>query len=626
MPEKSRRLRTRTAPPGRPDTIAATTEPGMGGNGAAEVSVGGAAESVPPSDGNGNGNGHHEAAIVVSEDGSHLELPELDRNGNPNGNGSHRNGNGLLRNGSHRNGDGNGSDAHNGSDSIGAAAHKLNGAGDPGGSGKAVRLETFPDEGMVVRRLAPRPAAQQTNSRLRRRILMARVLLDLLAITGSLGLATALRFGPAPETPEPYAQWLPLWLALWWGGLLAAGLYDRLKTENPAEELRRILHGVTLGALTVVVFSFSTGFHLSRPWLAIALATAVVTVTAGRFVMRKVLHRLRRRGLMRRRALVVGADRSGKALATSVAMAPWEGIDVLGYIAVNGQTGEGLTSNDIILGSVDRLKELTRNLQISEVLVAPTVALNGHLSDVVAAIDGIAVDLRVATGLEGFLTSRLTFQPLGDRPLVSVERNELRPSGRLLKRLLDVVLAGGLIVATAPVMAVAALLIKRDSKGPVFFRQKRVGIDGEEFNIWKLRSMVADAEEIKKVLAEQNEADGLLFKMTNDPRITKVGAILRKTCIDELPQLFNVLAGHMSLVGPRPPLPEEVALYDKRIGRRLLVRPGLTGLWQINGRHELAFEDYIRFDLLYVQNWSLALDLYILAKTLPAVVAGRGAS
>ncbi|MGH2722538.1 MAG: sugar transferase, partial [Actinomycetota bacterium] len=540
-------------------------------------------ETMAPT-GNGNGNGHREAAVVVSDEGSHLELPDLD--------GTARTANGSKA----------------------------------GGNGSAVRLERFPDEGMVVRRLAPRPAAQQTNLKLWRRILTARVLLDLLAITGSLALATALRFGPAPQTPEPYARWLPVWLALWWGGLLAAGLYDRLKTENPAEELRRILHGVTLGALSVVVFSFSTGFHLSRPWLAIALATALVTVTAGRFVMRKILHRLRRRGLMHRRALVVGADRSGKALATSVAQAPWEGIDVLGYVAVNGQTGDGLTGNDIILGSLDRLKELTRNLQISEVLVAPTIAGNGHLSDVVAALDGVPVDLRVATGLEGFLTSRLTFQPLGDRPLVSVERNELRPAGRIIKRMLDLGLAGGLIVATAPVMAAAAILIKLDSKGPVFFRQKRVGIDGEEFNIWKLRSMVADAEEIKKLLAEQNEADGLLFKMTNDPRITKVGAVLRKTCVDELPQLFNVLAGHMSLVGPRPPLPEEVALYDKRIGRRLLVRPGLTGLWQINGRHELSFEDYIRFDLLYVQNWSLALDLYILAKTLPAVVAGRGAS
>jgi exopolysaccharide biosynthesis polyprenyl glycosylphosphotransferase len=322
----------------------------------------------------------------------------------------------------------------------------------------------------------------------------------------------------------------------------------------------------------------------------------------------------------------VGADRSGKTLAMSVAKAPWEGIDVLGYVAVNGHVGDGLSSDDVVLGSLDRLKDLTRSLQISEVLVAPTVGGNGHLSEVVAALDGIPVDLRISTGLEGFLTSRLTFQPLGDRPLVSVERNELRPGGRILKRMLDLVLAGGLLVATAPVMAAAAIAIKRDSKGPVFFRQRRVGIGGREFNIWKLRSMVADAEELKKVLEVRNQADGLLFKMTDDPRITRVGRIIRKTCIDELPQLFNVLAGHMSLVGPRPPLPEEVALYDKRIGRRLLVRPGLTGLWQINGRHELAFEDYIRFDLLYVQNWSLALDLYILAKTLPAVVAGRGAS
>jgi exopolysaccharide biosynthesis polyprenyl glycosylphosphotransferase len=504
------------------------------------------------------------------------------------------------------------------------------------GHGRSLRFEDLgdlrsrADEGIVVRPLLPRPVHQQANAKLHRGIFSARVLIDLLAIAFSLMVATAIRFGPdaisAAGTPEPYGKWLPLWLPLWWGGLIAAGTYDRLRTENPAEELRRVIHGVTLGALTAVVSSFSTGFHLSRSWLFISVGTALVTVTAGRFVMRKVLHSLRRRGLMRRRALVIGADRSGKAVATSIAKAPWEGVDVLGYIAVNGQVGEGLSPNDVVLGTVDRLKDLIRNLQVAEVIVAPTVAGNGHLSEVVAALDGVPVDLRIATGLEGFLTSRLTFQSLGDHPVVSVERNELRPGGRILKRGLDLVLAGGLLVATVPVMAAAAIAIKLDSKGPVFFRQRRVGIGGKEFNIWKLRSMVADAEELKKVLAAQNEADGLLFKMTDDPRITKVGRIIRKTCIDELPQLFNVLAGHMSLVGPRPPLPEEVALYDKRIGRRLLVRPGLTGLWQINGRHELAFEDYIRFDVMYVQNWSLALDLYILGKTLPAVVAGRGAS
>jgi exopolysaccharide biosynthesis polyprenyl glycosylphosphotransferase len=590
--EKSKRIRARNPRAGRPE-LAVTAHPGSEG---AEVTVGISSDAAAPS----NGNGKHQRAPGVVPDQVTPEAPARRSNGNGNGNGNAHpafgNGNGHATN----------------------------------GNGKAVRLEGFPDEGILVRRLLPRPAAQRANNKLRRGILTARVLIDLLAITSSLMVATAIRFGPeaigAAGTPEPYGKWLPFWLPLWWGGLLAAGLYDRLRTENPAEELRRVLHGVTLGALTAVVFSFSTGFHLSRSWLFIAVATALVTVTAGRFVMRKVLHRLRRRGLLRRRAIVVGADRSGKALATAVSKVPWEGIDVLGYVAVNGQVGDGLSSNDIILGTLGRLKELTRSLQISEVLVAPTVAGNGHMSEVVESLDGVPVDLRIATGLEGFLTSRLTFQPLGDRPLVSVERNELRPGGRVIKRILDLVLAGGLLFATAPVMAAAAILIKLDSKGPVFFRQRRVGIGGKEFNIWKMRSMVADAEELKKALQTQNEADGLLFKMTDDPRITRAGRILRKTCIDELPQLFNVLAGHMSLVGPRPPLPEEVALYDKRIGRRLLVRPGLTGLWQINGRHELAFEDYIRFDLLYVQNWSLALDLYILGKTLPAVVAGRGAS
>lgn len=470
---------------------------------------------------------------------------------------------------------------------------------------------------------------QPANRSLHRSLIAGRALVDLLALTAALVLATAVRFGwEGFGTPTPYRRWygpwLPIWIPLWWGGLVAAGLYDRLRTENPAEELRRIIHGVSLGALAALVSSFSAGFPLSRSWLLLAVGSAFVTVTFGRLGMRKLLHALRRRGWFRRRALIIGADASGRALSRSVAQAPWEGIDVIGYVAVDGDA-PGHCPGDMILGTVDRLRYLVGSLQVAEVFVTPTVAGNGHLSDVVAALDGVPVDLRVAPGLEGFLTSRLTVHPLGDRTLVSVERVELQRTQRLLKRALDLVLASVLLVLVAPVIAFSALIVWLDSPGPVFFRQRRVGAGGKEFMLWKIRSMVANAEQIQ-MSADLNEADGLLFKMRRDPRITRVGRLLRRTCLDELPQLFNVIAGDMSLVGPRPPLPDEVAQYDKRIGRRLLVRPGITGLWQINGRHELDFDEYIRLDLLYVQNWSIALDLYILAKTLPAVLAGRGAS
>jgi lipopolysaccharide/colanic/teichoic acid biosynthesis glycosyltransferase len=177
----------------------------------------------------------------------------------------------------------------------------------------------------------------------------------------------------------------------------------------------------------------------------------------------------------------------------------------------------------------------------------------------------------------------------------------------------------------SPVLLVLAIAIKVDSRGPVIFRQVRVGMGGREFNVFKFRSMVADADRMAATLAAQNETDGLMFKMRKDPRITRVGALLRKWSLDELPQLWNVLIGDMSLVGPRPPLPTEVAWYDQDVARRLLVKPGMTGLWQVGGRSDLPWEDGIRLDLYYVENWSLASDLAILWKTVGAVVKGRGA-
>jgi exopolysaccharide biosynthesis polyprenyl glycosylphosphotransferase len=274
---------------------------------------------------------------------------------------------------------------------------------------------------------------------------------------------------------------------------------------------------------------------------------------------------------------------------------------------------------------VHQLRELTVAFGISEVLVAPTIAGNGHLGEVVAALDGVPVDLRIAPTIDRFLPSRLAVQPVGDRALLGVERIELQPTARMLKRALDLVLGSILFVLATPILAIAAVAIRIDSTGPVFFRQRRIGAQGRSFTMWKLRTMDADAEDRRTMLLEANEAGGPLFKLRADPRVTRVGRLLRRCSLDELPQLFNVLAGDMSLVGPRPPLPEEVATYDSEIGRRLLVRPGMTGLWQVSGRGDLRFEEYVRYDLMYVQNWSIAFDLYILLKTLPAVLSRRGA-
>jgi exopolysaccharide biosynthesis polyprenyl glycosylphosphotransferase len=455
-------------------------------------------------------------------------------------------------------------------------------------------------------------------------VILSTALVDLAMLGTALGAATAVRFGgTASSLDTPYGWWIPVWLSMWWLGLLAAGLYDRQRIQAPAEELRRLLYGVTFGAAIAVIFSFTIQFPLSRGWLLLSWAFSLTLVAFGRRAVRKVIHALRRRGHLRRRAVIVGADRTGRALAEEVERAPWEGIDLVGFVTVNGS--EESYGDAVILGPARRLREVTIEQRISDVLVAPSVAANGHLGEVVSALDGVPVNLSVSPGLEGFLTSRLIVQPLADRPLVSIERPELNTSARFLKRALDLVLGSMLCVLALPIVTACAVAIRLDSRGPVFFRQARVGLRGRHFRIWKLRTMQRGADELQVVLRERNEADGLLFKIRGDPRITRVGRFLRRFSLDEVPQLINVMAGQMSLVGPRPPLPEEVTLYSDKLGRRLLVKPGMTGLWQVSGRSDLSFEEYVRYDLLYVQNWSVALDLYVLSKTIPAVLFGRGA-
>jgi exopolysaccharide biosynthesis polyprenyl glycosylphosphotransferase len=220
--------------------------------------------------------------------------------------------------------------------------------------------------------------------------------------------------------------------------------------------------------------------------------------------------------------------------------------------------------------------------------------------------------------------NRVAVQRFGDAPVLGLRRVELTGFQQTLKRGFDLVVATLLLLLLSPVLLACAVAVKLSGPGPVLFRQRRVGQDGREFVIHKFRSMVIDAEQRLDDLKARNEADGLLFKLRHDPRVTHVGRILRAWSLDELPQLVDVLRGDMSLAGPRPPIPSEVANYDAWIRNRLRVKPGLTGLWQVSGRHQLSFEDYVRFDLFYVENWSLSMDLFIVLRTIPTVLRRSG--
>jgi len=240
-------------------------------------------------------------------------------------------------------------------------------------------------------------------------------------------------------------------------------------------------------------------------------------------------------------------------------------------------------------------------------------------------MEGTGIDLVLAPALTDVAGPRIHTRPIAGLPLIHVESPEFSGGRKALKGFVDRAVATFALFLVAPIFLGLAIAIKLDSKGPVFFRQKRVGRHGREFRVFKFRSMVVDADSMQASLSGHNETDGLMFKMRRDPRVTRIGRVLRKWSLDELPQLVNVFIGDMSLVGPRPPLPTEVAWYDDDVARRLLVKPGITGLWQVSGRSDLSWEDGIRLDLYYVENWSLATDLTILWKTVFAVIRSRGA-
>ncbi len=241
------------------------------------------------------------------------------------------------------------------------------------------------------------------------------------------------------------------------------------------------------------------------------------------------------------------------------------------------------------------------------------------------ALEERGVELVVSPGIVEVAGPRLSIRPVAGLSLLHLERPTLGGARMFAKTVFDRVLGGLLLLATAPLLALLAVAVRADSPGPVLFRQTRVGIDGRRFTMLKFRSMVRDAEERRDDLLDLDEGNGVLFKVRRDPRVTRVGSLLRRFSLDELPQLINVLRGDMSLVGPRPPLPEEVAEYDGDAVRRLRVRPGMTGLWQVSGRSDLSWEESLRLDLRYVDNWSMALDLSILWRTWRAVVRGAGA-
>lgn len=454
-----------------------------------------------------------------------------------------------------------------------------------------------------------------------------RVLADAIAVSGAMFLASIIRFeilSGAPARGIDYTVLTllatPVWLLLFW----AYGLYEPRQVLGPVNEFKQTFHGVVAGTVVILIADSVLELDLARGWALIAMATGFIGVGGERLLVRKVLHFLRRRGGDPTRAIILGSNNEARTVARMLEREGWLGYRILGFVDDKSRKGRKIDGHEV-LGTTAELRDLIRRHGASLLLVAATAFDANRINRLMWELEEVEVDLQITSGTIDVMASRVTVQSVAGVPLLYVRRTGMNRMQRAAKRSIDVAGSTLGLLVLAPFFAAIALWIKRDSPGPVLFKQGRAGQDAEPFNVYKFRTMVADAEQRKADLEHLSEGPGLLFKLKDDPRVTRAGKVLRRYSIDELPQLWNVLKGEMSLVGPRPPIPSEVEQYDDWVRNRLKVKPGMTGLWQVSGRTETSFDDYVRYDLFYIQNWSLSLDLWIMWRTLRAVTSAEGA-
>ena len=404
--------------------------------------------------------------------------------------------------------------------------------------------------------------------------------------------------------------------------------WDRGILGQGTEELNRIVRAFVAASLVLSLGGLLVKDDSIRPWVFGVLPATGLAVLVGRYLIRRVLHRARRDAdACMSSVLVVGTHSTVGDLVERTRRVPHHGWKVVAACTSTGPADAGnVEINDVpVVGDLDDVADQVARRDVDVVAIAPTPGWTPkRLHRLAWQLEGSGVELVVDPGLMEIGGPRLHMAPVDGLPLLRLTEPRFTGISRIVKNAFDRVAATLLILVLAPLFLVLTVMIKRDG-GPVFYRQQRVGLSGRSFGMVKFRSMVVDADRHVGALLAGNEGSGPLFKMRADPRITGIGRTLRRLSLDELPQLFNVLAGTMSLVGPRPPLAREVETYADDARRKLLVRPGMTGLWQVSGRSDLSWEESVRLDLRYVENWSPALDLSILWKTVGAVVRGRGA-
>ncbi|MFT4124667.1 MAG: sugar transferase [Gordonia sp. (in: high G+C Gram-positive bacteria)] len=456
---------------------------------------------------------------------------------------------------------------------------------------------------------------------------------DALVVTLAVVSAQMLRFGllnplePVGRLRLPVAVVSVLLVGTWLVVLRAVQTLDRRIVGSGSEEYSRVATGSFYFFGVLAITDLVVRLDIARGYLLTALPMGTLGLLLSRWCWRRL--RLRARHL--EKVLVVGGVRPATPLVERLLVDPRLGYEVVGICLPPSYQGnpEELRVGDRripVFGDFDDIGEAVIHTSATTVAVAGTEALGVRaMQDLSWDMDAMDVEMLVAPGMADVAGPRMLVRPVAGLPLLHIDKPRYEGANRFRKAALDRLGAVFALLLLAPVMMAIAIAITLESGGPVFYRATRMGLNNTPFQMWKFRSMVPDADKLKADLAHLDEGAGVLFKMRDDPRITRVGKFIRRYSLDELPQFFNVVGGSMSLVGPRPPLPEEVERYDGRVARRMLVKPGITGLWQVSGRSDLSWEESVRLDLSYVENWSIMQDLVILWRTVNAVTAKEGA-
>lgn len=458
-------------------------------------------------------------------------------------------------------------------------------------------------------------------------LLMATDMAAILAATATALYLPVPVFPSDPRRTSSHVVVALVLVVLWAASLVAERSRDRRIVGNGVEEYGRVWRATWHVFAAVALAAYVVQMDLARTFVAIALPAGTVLLLLGRYVARSYLKRLRLRGRALSRIVLTGS-RSGVAeLAREIAARPQAGYVVVGACIPGGDPlGDDYIGDVPVLGDLLDVPHTVSTVRADAVAVVGADQINASVvRDLGYHLESTGTDLIVAPGLVDVAGPRMVLSPAEGLSLVHVDAPQFTGVRYVVKSLIDWWGAFLAVVLLSVPMLVIGVAVKLTSRGPVFYTQERVGRDGVTFRMVKFRSMRTGADSELSLLQGENHGNGVLFKLKDDPRVTPLGRVLRRYSLDELPQLFNVLAGHMSLVGPRPPLPSEVALYDGHAPRRMLVKPGLTGLWQVSGRSDLSWDDGLRKDLYYVENWTLAGDFLILLRTARAIVAHEGA-